>query len=446
MEAPTPKAFFTNSIHQNFEYESEQTINTDKDNYKILLGTNKEKNILSIKTISEKSKNLFFYQSQFNLNELHHLSKNLYHYQTIEDLKISFPKFKKRVYEKDEELIIELHLFNPEGEEEISNLCCQKIYYDKLKVIKELSNEINLLKKSNNQKDQEIDGLKKEISEKNELINKLNTNNNNCINEMNIMKQNLLVIQNEKIQLNTKNSYLSQQNFNLQKQNFNLQQLNNQKISEYNNLSQQFIKLKEDYKKLELKCEYLEKEKKSNMIDTFPGDNSNIIDSMSDLQFIFNYMRKIDKSFQFNYLKLLYKGSRDGDRTKTCHELCDNKQNVLIIIKSDIDNIFGGYSKIGFKASNKPEYLIDNDCFLFSFDLKKIFPCVKNKNNISHITADCGLCFTGSLGFFDNFMKTYDNCIYPRIKEYFNKLDEPYEINGGRDKFMCKELEVYQFT
>ena len=40
-------------------------------------------------------------------------------------------------------------------------------------------------------------------------------------------------------------------------------------------------------------------------------------------------------------MQLLYRGSRDGDSTQTCHELCDNKQNVLIVMKSDTNYVFG---------------------------------------------------------------------------------------------------------
>ena len=73
---------------------------------------------------------------------------------------------------------------------------------------------------------------------------------------------------------------------------------------------------------------------KSLKIDPFKGDNSNIIDQMDELQFIFTYIKQEDPHFQFNNLRLLYRGSRDGDNTETCHKLCDEKENVLILIKS----------------------------------------------------------------------------------------------------------------
>ena len=49
------------------------------------------------------------------------------------------------------------------------------------------------------------------------------------------------------------------------------------------------------------------------------------------------------------------------------------------MILSDTGYIFGGYSKIGFKTNNNNnEYKIDNNSFLFSVNLKKIYPVIKN--------------------------------------------------------------------
>ena len=49
-----------------------------------------------------------------------------------------------------------------------------------------------------------------------------------------------------------------------------------------------------------------------------------------------------------------------------------------------------------------------------------------------------------SLAFFDNFMHVNENVIYSKIKRKFNGINNEYEMNGGRDKFRCKELEVFQ--
>ena len=152
----------------------------------------------------------------------------------------------------------------------------------------------------------------------------------------------------------------------------------------------------------------LKDNKKVTLIST--SFNSKILNnSINEINFILDYIREHDKSFSFNNLNLLYRASRDGDRTETCHKLCDEKKNVLIIIKSEIGYIFGGFCKTGFRINNKWDYKIDNNCFLFSYQLKKIYPVIQNKRVICHISNDFGLCFYGSLVTQDNFMNSKNN-------------------------------------
>ena len=92
---------------------------------------------------------------------------------------------------------------------------------------------------------------------------------------------------------------------------------------------------------------------------------NSIIVSKEEINFILNYIKENDKNFAFNSLDLLFRSSNDGDKTELLHKKCDLKNNVLIIIKSDIGKIFGGYCKIGFKSQSKPQYKIDNNCFYF---------------------------------------------------------------------------------
>ena len=169
--------------------------------------------------------------------------------------------------------------------------------------------------------------------------------------------------------------------------------------------------------------------------------HSHIINNENEVNFIFDHIRENDN---FNFIKLLYRGSRDGDRIKTFHELCDNKQNTLIIIKSDNGFIFGGYSKIGFKTTYITEYKIDNNSFLFSIDLKKIYPVIKDKEALLYNDNFYRFCFFDSLCFSDNFMNENDNHIDFYIKQQFNGLKDDYEMNGGEKKIKIKELEVFQ--
>ena len=175
----------------------------------------------------------------------------------------------------------------------------------------------------------------------------------------------------------------------------------------------------------------------------FSFDSKIFNNSINEINFILDYIRGHDKLFSFNNLNLLYRASRDGDKTETCHKLCDDKKNVLIIIKSEIGYIFGGFCKIGFRINNRCDYKIDNDCFLFSYQLKKIYPVIKDKKVICHIYNTFGLCFYGSLEIQNNFMNYKDNRVNGGTT-CFSGFSTLYEMNGGEKEFIAQELEVFQ--
>ena len=228
------------------------------------------------------------------------------------------------------------------------------------------------------------------------------------------------------------------------------EEINNNK-KEINNNKKEIISLKEENKKLWDKINKLEEMLINlNKININPPKNfidSKILKSINDIDFVLNYIKAKDKTFNFSSLKLLFRGSRDGDSTQKCHELCDEKKNVLEIIKSDSGFIFGGYCKIGFKINKSNEYKIDNDSFIFSCDLKKIYPAIKDQKVICHIEPSFGLCFYASLAFEDKFMNKKNSYICGGGSDcgnYFNGLSTNYEMNGGKRNFKCEDLEVFQ--
>ena len=273
--------------------------------------------------------------------------------------------------------------------------------------------------------------LKLEIKEKGDdisiIFNVFLPNGKNQLIEL-ILKKNLVE---EKNIIN----YLLKEN-KLLKENISL--LKNKIINNENEINL----LKEENKKLWDEINKIKESNKVNNEKTIIKNSfdSKIFNSINDIDFILDYIRKNDKSNSFNKIKLLYRGSRDGDRTKTCHNLCDNKKNVLIVIKSDYGYIFGGFCKIGFQVKDKNEYLIDNNCFLFSYNLRKIYPVLKNVQAICYIGDEFGLCFSGSLTFSDNFMSK--NGMIQGGLSLFCGLSN--EMNGGKSEFKCKDLEVFQ--
>ena len=173
--------------------------------------------------------------------------------------------------------------------------------------------------------------------------------------------------------------------------------------------------------------------------------NSNI-SSFQPIKFILDYIKQNDKTFNFKKIKTIFNSSKDGDSTKDCHKLCDNRKNILLLIQTEKNYFFGGYTKIGFKTkdnNNNWEYLKDNDSFLFSVNCKKIYPVIKDREVICHVGDGIGLCFKGSLAFYDNFFKNNGE-IKKDITDYFKGFENPYEMNGGEKEFKCKEIDVIQ--
>ena len=398
-----------------FDKKIEKEIKGQTDIYTLQIGKYKNIDNLVIKIIPEKLKNLWFYLFNANMAELIVSSDIFKYFKTIDDVIIEFEKISFEVEERNDELFLIFFMFKISGEKIKIELSFKKMVESSdnlIKYINLLSNKIKELNTAifNSQSNEQI--INFQISQLKQENITLKTNAFNLSNE--------------------KNNYIIRCN--------QLQELLQNENNKYTKLENNYNQLKNEYMELKKKYELLKEESQIG----FKADASNILSSPNKFKFITNYIKIKQPSFNFNEIKLLYRGSIQGDRTKTCHQFCDNKQDILIFIKTEKGNIFGGYSKIGFKTSNKATYLIDNDCFLFSVNYEKIFPCIENKNHISHISDVCGLCFTGSLCFFDNFMTSNDNCIYKTIQQFFNRLDEPFEMNGGKSNFRCKELEVYQ--
>jgi len=419
-----------------FDKKIEKEIKGQTDIYTLQIGKYKNIDNLVIKIIPEKLKNLWFYLFNANMAELIVSSDIFKYFKTIDDVIIEFEKISFEVEERNDELFLVFFMFKISGEKMKIEFGFKKMIESSdnlIKYINLLSNKIKELNTTifNSQNNEQI--INFQISQLKQENITLKTNALNLSNEKNnyIIRCNQLqeLLQNE----NNKYTKLENNYNQLKNENMKLKEFIQIENNRYNELDNKYMELKKKY----------ELQKEESQIG-FKADASNILSSPNKFKFITNYIKIKQPSFNFNEIKLLYRGSIQGDRTKTCHQFCDNKQDILIFIKTEKGNIFGGYSKIGFKTSNKATYLMDNDCFLFSVNYEKIFPCIENKCHISHISDVCGLCFTGSLCFFDNFMTSNDNCIYKTILQFFNRLDEPFEMNGGKSNFRCKELEVYQ--
>ena len=178
MEPATPANMDKNPSSEKFEIKTEKMIN----NYNIQIGIQQDMNNLVIKIIPEKTKHLYFYQSQFTLIELKNLSRGFNFYESIEDLISGFPEI-TNIEEKNEQCNIQIKLFSANGKPLLTELNFQKYHKNTEIEIKRLSDEIKKLKSIINQKDTKINELAKEVSDKNNQINFLKSSIENTNNE-----------------------------------------------------------------------------------------------------------------------------------------------------------------------------------------------------------------------------------------------------------------------
>ena len=70
--------------------------------------------------------------------------------------------------------------------------------------------------------------------------------------------------------------------------------------------------------------------------------NSKILDAIKQKE-----LYDLCKFSQSTKLKLLYRGSDHGFRADAFHNRCDGFKKVIVIIRSDMKNIFGGFTSKG---------------------------------------------------------------------------------------------------
>ncbi len=74
-------------------------------------------------------------------------------------------------------------------------------------------------------------------------------------------------------------------------------------------------------------------------------------------------------------IKILYDPVKHGWKTSKYHDICDDHQHPTItVIKSKSGNIFGGYTSNLWLSTPTGCCGKGKDTFIFSLDLKRIFP------------------------------------------------------------------------
>ena len=107
MEAADPIQFITpkqNIENEKIDFIEELKVIKENENYKIQFGLKENKNDLTIKVISENSKDIYYFQQSYTLNEFQHLSKIFVVYETAKDTILFLKNLKFEIIEKDDKV------------------------------------------------------------------------------------------------------------------------------------------------------------------------------------------------------------------------------------------------------------------------------------------------------------------------------------------------------
>lgn len=264
-------------------------------------------------------------------------------------------------------------------------------------------------------------------------------------------------IKNNQINLNLKENVFEKKievNIPLIQREISQKEMNEKLMNENRELKKEISYLKEDNKNIKMNLELIQEkmkefmEFKNNYINTFKIDNMNIPDSKIALtkehnSLIINRLKLVEKFKQCKNFKfqLLYRGTKDGDDSETFHKLCDNKENILVLVETTKNRKFGGFCSIGYKSYGGEQK--DNSAFIFSLDKLKTFNVIKN-GTACYWGEEYGPLFAGSMIVVNN--KFFTNTNYSNSKNNYYELSENYELNGGEYEYFIKEIEVYKIN
>ncbi len=135
---------------------------------------------------------------------------------------------------------------------------------------------------------------------------------------------------------------------------------------------------------------------------------------------------------------LAYRAFEVGDKAQTFHEKCDNLNMSLVLIETDKDIRFGGFTTQSWGGNFLKKK--DNNAFIFSLDNNKIYEVNQNETAIACYPNFGPIFFGCQIQIFDNFFINGGITCHKGLNYSTN---EDYELNNGEPKFMVKDIEVY---
>ena len=136
--------------------------------------------------------------------------------------------------------------------------------------------------------------------------------------------------------------------------------------------------------------------------------------------------------------KLVYRALDHGDKAISFHEKCDNLKMSLVLIETDKNIRFCGFTTKNWGGNNLKK--IDNKSFVFSLENNTIYDIIPNEPAIGCYPKFGPVFFGCQIRIFDDFF-TIGGTTCHRGLNYKTKGD--YELNNGEQNYLIKDIEVY---
>ena len=135
---------------------------------------------------------------------------------------------------------------------------------------------------------------------------------------------------------------------------------------------------------------------------------------------------------------LVYKAFDDGDRASIFHQKCDKLNMSLVLIETDKDVRFGGFTTKSWEGQCTKKF--DNNAFVFSLDNNKIYDIIENEPAVGCYPKYGPVFFGCQIRIYDEFFTKGGTTCHSGLN-YRTKND--FELNNGEQKYLIKDIEVY---
>ncbi|KAJ5073796.1 pep-cterm sorting domain-containing protein [Anaeramoeba ignava] len=172
---------------------------------------------------------------------------------------------------------------------------------------------------------------------------------------------------------------------------------------------------------------------------------------IKDIEYVKKLQKWINDNDFFSKMKKGFSAKRDGFNSQNWHKAVDGKGKTLVIIKTNQNFIFGGFTQVGFKYGN-PGDINDLNAFIFSLrnDKGDRIPAkftIKQPQYAIYSRLDHGPVFgNGDFYLYSDLKAGYSNIGYnynlPNGITYDTNEAKSY-LAGSYNKWVVDELETY---